>query len=227
MGKDYSKSSRKNHEGPAQKRWMSIQAKCHPASFELAQLLKDSIRAMQALGPNPPGQISARIERKVHGRLQEIHRKYSGSASPAPDTFPAQVLFSKMALKSESDDQGVKEWIHWKRHKRPMKQDVRGMQTRDWEASRRVLRTVGDSEQLRCGKGPIRPFKGDIEHSTVFETLWGLGLERLTTEELTDFFDKYCPCGTEIHDPESLKKQRARFRKALQKALALNNDKKS
>jgi len=97
------------------------------------------------------------------------------------------------------------------------------MQSRDWDASRRMLRTIGDFEQIRCGKGPIQPFKEDIEHWTIFEALWGFGLEQLTAEKLADFFDKYCACSTQIHDPGALNKQRARFKRALDKAIQLGN----
>jgi hypothetical protein len=72
-------------------------------------------------------------------------------------------------------------------------------------------------EALRCNR-KIQPFKGEIEHRSMFETLWGFGLENLTPEELVFFFDAYCPCG-KVHDPDALKKARNRFRRVLQTAI--------
>jgi hypothetical protein len=213
-------------EGPRQLRWKSVQVKCHPAIFPLAQLWKDVIEALRRAGPAPTKEALAEIEAMHEKRSLEIQNRFSGPIPPSPNTFAAQTMFSEQALRSESSDQGVLEWIYFERHKIPMKQDSEQMEARDWDASRRLQRTFGDVEQLRCGKGPIRPFKGNLEHSNMFETLWGLGIELLTQEELADFFDEYCPCGIDAHDPDALKKQRARFKRVLQKAVALNYDKK-
>ncbi len=215
MRKSEPKPLVKRLEDLAKRRQESIVAKCHPAIFELAQLWKDSIKAFKALEPSRPHELIAEIEAHLGNRLAEIHRNYSGPAPPNPKTFTAQIIFSEEALTSKSDAQGIAEILHFERHKIPLKVDLQKRQVRDWNATQRVLRTHRDLEQLRCGKGPIQRFKGDIEHSNMFETLWGFGLERLTSEELADFFDTYCPCGSEAHDPDALKKQRARFQKAL------------
>jgi hypothetical protein len=198
----------------------SIGAKCHPAMSELAQVWGDSIEALKSLGPNPSREVIAEIQNKLDERIKEIQRQYSGPVPPAPNTFAAQTIFSKSAIESESDALGVVEWLHWERHRVSMQRDAEGMKKRDWNASRRAQRTVSDLEQLRCGRGPIQPFKVDMEHWSFFEVLWGLGIEGLTPEELAIFFGDFCPCGSETHEPESLKKQRARFRKALEKAQA-------
>jgi hypothetical protein len=206
-------------EQPEDKCWKLIAAKCHPAIFELAQLLKESTEAINSLKSDSPDRERAKIETKLDRRLQEIKQKYSGPIPPAPNTFATQTIFSKKALKSKSDAQGIAEIIHWNRHKIPLIQDLQKMAARNWEASCRVQRTQSDLERLRCGRGPIRRFKGDIEHATIFEALWGFGLERLTPTELAEFFNIYCPCGSDAHDTDALKKQRARFKKAIQKAI--------
>jgi len=203
----------------AEKRHESIVAKCHPAIFELAQLGKEIVEGLNTLPPNPPPQLVAEIEARLERRTEEIHRRYSGTNPPPPNTFAAQSIFSEEALTSESDGQGVAEWMHWKRHRTPAKQDAQKSRAKDWEASKRLQRTSADFEQVRCGKGPVQHFKNatkdGLEHSTMFEILWGLGLEKFTPEELADFFDSYCPCGSDGHDPEALKKQRDRFRKTV------------
>jgi hypothetical protein len=194
----------------------SIGAKCHPAMSELAQVLGDSIEALKSLGPNPSKEAIAEIQTELDERIGEIQRQYSGPVSPAPNTFAAQTIFSKSAMESESDALGVVEWLHWERHRVPMQPDAKAMHNRDWDASRRLQRTMHDLEQLRCGKGPIQPFKVDMDHWSFFEVLWCSGIEGLTPDELAIFFDDFCPCCSEMHEPESLKKQRARFRKALE-----------
>jgi hypothetical protein len=201
-----------------ERRHEEIVAKCHPAIFEIAQVWKESMTALNALGPNPPGEVVTEIRARLDTRLDEIQRKYSGNVRPAPNTFAAQVIFSDAALQSESDDQGVAEWIHFKRHRTPLKIDAtKRRSAKDFDASRRILRTVGDLEALRCGN-KIKAFKGELEHGDMFETLWGFGVEQLTPEELVIFLDEYCPCG-KVHDPDSLKKLRNRFKRSLQNAI--------
>jgi hypothetical protein len=232
------------------KRWNSITAKCHPAIFELAQLWKELIEARKKLTPdsnaakylptifelaqlwneireatkNPMpdliNQAMVEIEERMEKRLQEIFQKYSGPVPPAPNTFAAQTIFSNQALESKSDAQGIAEMIHWERHRIPLIQDLRKMAARNWGASQRVQRTFSDLEKLRCGEGPIQSFKIDLQHWNIFDVLWGFGLERLTPTELADFFDKFCPCGSEAHDTDSLKKRHARYKRANQRAIA-------
>jgi len=182
--------------------WESITSKCHPAIFELGQLWKE----------NPS---SERMEK----RLREIHRKYSGPIPPAPNTFATQIIFRNETLASRDDGLGIAEALHFERHRSPLKVDLRKILARDFKASKRILRTLNELEQLRCGKGPIPPFKSNLEHSGIFEALWGFGIEKLTSEELATFFDQYCRCGSDAHDPDALKKHRARFQTTLIAAI--------
>lgn len=201
-----------------EQRQEAIVAKCHPAIFELAQLWKESIAALKSLGAVPPPEILAELETRFEKRSEEIQRKYSGNVPPEPNTFAAQIMFSGTAFESKSDQLGVSEWLYFERHRTPLKVDVAKRSAKDYEASRRILRTAGDLEALRCNR-KIQAFKGgEIEHRSMFETLWGFGLENLTPEELALFFDEYCPCG-KLHDPDALKKSRNRFRSVLQKAI--------
>jgi hypothetical protein len=200
-------------EDLAEKRKRSIQLKCHPALFEVAPLWKESITEFKRLGSNVPKERLAELAQKFDKRLQEIQAKYSGPNPPAPNTFAAQSIFRNEENMSDAD--GIADWIHFERHKIPLKQDLERRQNRDWKSTSRVLRTATDMEQLRCGK-PIRPFKGNLEHQNMFDTFWGFGIERLSPEELADFFNQFCPCGSEGHDPDALKKHRARFKRSIQ-----------
>jgi hypothetical protein len=64
-------------------------------------------------------------------------------------------------------------------------------------------------------RGGIR-VKTNVHHN--FLILCGMvgGLERLTSQELTDFFDQFCPCGT-THTLEVLVKLRRKLLKVLQR----------
>ena len=164
------------------------------------------------MGPNLAKEQLAELQQKFEKRLDEIQAKYSGPNLPAPKTFAAQTIFRNEENMSDAD--GIADWIHFDRHKIPLKHDLEGRQNRDWESTSRVLRTATDMEPLRCGK-PIRPFKGNLEHQNMFENFWGFGVEKLSPEELADFFDQFCPCGNRGHDPEALKKHRARFKRSI------------
>src|SRR5581483_2274600 len=201
----------------------SISLKCHPAMFDLAQLWRDSIEAFMKLGPNPSKKAIAEIESRFDAKLEEIRRQHSGAVPPDPNRFAAQIIFSKAAIESESDALGVAEQLHWQRHRVAMRHDVARLAAPDWDVSCRVQCTVSDLEQLRCGQGPIQAPKVDLEHGSLFEVLWGFGIERLTSEELAVFFDDACTCGCEAHDPEMLSRQRLRFRRALERNKAADS----
>jgi len=201
--------------GPAEKRQESILAKCHPALFELAPLWKEAMQEIKRLGASPAVERVAELKGRIERKLEDIKRRHSGPVPPPPNTFTAQIIHSE-AIESEAE--GVAEWLHFERHRVPLKADVAKHRARDRSATHRILRTASDLARLYCGQR-IQPFKSDLEHSGMFENFWGFGLERLTSEELADFFDWYCPCGSEGHDPEALKRQRDRFKRTLSRAI--------
>jgi hypothetical protein len=212
--KGHAKSVVQRVEDLAEKRQHSIQLKCHPALFELAPLWKESITEFKRLGPNPPKERVAELEQKFNRRLDEIQTKYSGPQPPAPNSFAAQTIFRNEEGVPDAD--GIADWIHFDRHKIPLKNDLERRKNKDWDSASRVLRTETDMERLRCGK-PIRPFKGHLEHQNVFENFWGFGIDKLSPEELADFFNQFCPCNSEGHDPDALKKHRARFKRSIER----------
>lgn len=198
------------------KHYEGIAAKCHPAIFEMAQCWKEAIEDLKKLGSTPSAEATQKLEARLHEQTEQIRRKYSGKIPPPPGHFAAQVIFTEKSLGSADQSQGFAEWLHFQRHGTPLKSDTDKTLAKDWKASRRLQRTVSDVERLRCGQGPIRPFKADLEHWNMFEVLWGFGIESLTPTELADFFDTYCPCNSgEPHDPDALGKQRKRFQDAL------------
>src|SRR5438445_7496299 len=109
-------------EDLAKKRKNSILKKCHPALFDLAALWKESISEFKRLGSNPPKERLAELEQELDTRLQEIQAKYSGPQPPAPNTFAAQTIFRNDENISKAD--GIADWIHFDRHKIPLKHDL-------------------------------------------------------------------------------------------------------
>src|SRR2546425_12984540 len=90
-----------------------IAEKCHPAIFELAALWKEHIQRLNALGDNPPA--VAVLEARTDQRLDEILRKYSQVAPTVPNALATLTVFSKAALTSKIDEQGIVEGLHWLR----------------------------------------------------------------------------------------------------------------
>jgi hypothetical protein len=190
-----------------------IVQKCHPAIFEIAHLWKESIEGLNALGANPPAELAAKLEDHFKKRQAEIEQRYSGPVTPTPNRFATDVIFSA------APDERIKtlaEFLHWQRHKVPCKKDL---QANEGKAARRALRTASDLVGLLYDREKPKRFKGDFEHSGMFDVLWGFGVESLTPAALAYFFECFCPCGAEQHDPENLRKQRGRYSKDLASGL--------
>lgn len=214
--------------GQRQRREASIQKKLHPALPEILtvfraaekewKILKESDRTPEKRGE---------IERRLDEKLEAIDRKYSGPVQAPKGTFGVEAAFREKTLASQSESAAVAEYLHWNRHKTSFGKDVRGMQDKDYAASTRVQRTLHDFEMLRCNQGPVKPFKGGREgtdHWDFFLVGWGLGLEKLSPEELADFCDKHCLCGSDNHNPDNLKQQRIRFKKALKSSMSASEN---
>lgn len=205
-----------------EKRAAAIQRKIHPALPELLNALKEAEGAWKSLGTSDrtPERLR-KIESRFEAELDRIQRRYSGPVQAPKGTFGVEGIYSESALTSGSQEAAVAEYVHWHRHKKPFGKDTKKMNAKNHAASRRVQRTFSDYEMLRCGQGPIKPFKGDADHWDFIKTGWGLGLENLSPEELADFADRYCLCGERNHNADNLKQQRLRFKKAREEALEM------
>lgn len=60
----------------------------------------------------------------------------------------------------------------------------------------------------------MKPFKIDADHWDLIALGWGLGLEKLSPEELADFADWYCPWGKKNHNADNLKQLRFTFQES-------------
>jgi hypothetical protein len=201
-------------------RLAAIGKKIHPALPELLNALKEAEAAWNSLSASDQTPERFRkIESQYEEKLERIRRRYSGPVQSPKGTFGVEGIYTENTLNSGSEKAPVAEYVHWNRHKKPLGKDTQEMNAKNHAASRRVQRTFSDYEMLRCGQGPIKPFKGDTDHWDFFALSWGLGLENLTSEELADFADAYCLCGSTRHKADNLKQQRIRFRKAREDAL--------
>jgi hypothetical protein len=81
----------------------------------------------------------------------------------------------------------------------------------DRDSSRNYIKLLDNSESVRYGEG-LPPFRGNVDHRIVMQNGLGLGLENLSTSKLAQFYDQFCPCSTDAHDVDDLRKLRNRIR---------------
>lgn len=196
----------------ARRRRRAIQEKVHPALAPMLHVYKEALTAAQDLGPNPPAELVAGIQAHLEKELQKIAKKYPEVPIPAAALVHPNLLSSEPIEEAKTLLEAFHFWRHMKALPRDLKADIS-----DTECYKRFRRTLDDYQTLAAGRGPIKRFKADLDHMDIF--LWGLGmgLERLTAQELADFFEENCWCG-KTHDADALKKQRKRILKALSAA---------
>jgi hypothetical protein len=158
--------------------------------------------------------ISEEMQERLHRRLpQEIQVTRQ---SPEEIIYP---LFSASMVKSADDADfalGAIEKLHWLRNREPFWVAIRGRATGSHDAIEKLHRTLLDYDRLYLG-GECRPkSQVDYDHDVIFSTGWGLGLENLTEEDLTELFDDFCPCQRQEHDGHALRMQRDRMFRALE-----------
>jgi len=207
-------------EKQARQRRERIEKLVPPQIREALKAYREAVQGLHAIEKNPLEELVKEIEQKLLRESQDIAKRYPATEKTSPGPTGPEIIYADPpsvfdeselhAYMDLMDGPAIPQYLHWERHSTPLQDDLSEGNGKNWEARQRVLRTASDVEQLRCGQGPIKPFKTDLDHSDVFDFVLGFGLEKLTCEELADFFNEHCPCGRDDHDPESLKKQRAR-----------------
>lgn len=181
-------------------RIQAIGEKIHPALPVILDCYSEALKAVASLGKNPPREIVLQVQARLRANLEQ-------KLCPWPE-LPGSVLNILYDFEQLTAEKALRAFLHFNRHGKSLTTD-HALATREYEAHKRIIRTEEDFATLRHSKGPISPSKFDAIHSDIFACGLGMGLEKLTPEELADFFEMHCWCGEE-HDPDSLKKQRAR-----------------
>ena len=200
---------------------------------ELAAIQEEAQRALDALGPNSSEQ-RAQVGRRVAARRDKLlewmekqvidtNNRY-GSLPESPLCYPYLTDLPKKMPGDEQEKVGLVQVLHWERHGESLSDTMEADAKGDINAWRRISRTAEDWRRIEFKKGGIKPFQGNMYHSDLMEIglSFASGIEELTSEELADCFEVYCPCG-KTHDADALKKQRARVIKVLRAALPAGN----
>lgn len=214
-------------------------SKLHPAfieiagaykefSLEFAAILKQAKREERALGRNMTLADKQRIAKRIVSQKDELLRRVEKEIididqhhRPLQESSLCYPYLTDLAQphSSERESRLFVQWLHGERHHESLEKAEEADSHGDLEAYDRLARTGRDARTILHKKGAIKPFQGGIYHRDIFN--FGLsfasGLEKLTGEELAEFFDRVCPCGKD-HDSRALQKQLARLLKELEGA---------
>lgn len=214
--------------------------KLHPAFIEiadankrvmlaLASILKNAKEAEEALGSRITPQQKIEIANRViseHDKLLELSANeiadIDNRYKPLPEStlcYPYLTDLGPGHRSADSESRALFEWLHWERHHESLTNATEADNRGDLSAWDRIARTARDWRTIFHKKGAIKPFQGGTYHQDIFQIglSFASGMEKLTGEELAEFFDFFCPCMT-IHDARALQKQLARLLKALETA---------
>jgi hypothetical protein len=195
-----------------QKSWKE---KVHPALPEILLIYKDSQETLSGSGPNQLTQDAQKRRARVLQTREDLLKRYPELQPGSPSNH---ITAASARFTSQRDNLlGILEWLCWRRFGQPLATLVAEEKAGNLVAHDKVSRLRNELWHLVHGRGSIEPFKGNSRHSEIMELGLNLGLDALTDEELADCFDEFCRCGKD-HDPDALKKQRARVRKQLEAA---------
>jgi hypothetical protein len=189
-----------------EKRWAQLQDQCRQelklAGPAASPKVRDEIVSRFRKG-------TAQLERWFDEKLVDIDKRHKPIAYN-PLAYSYFTLDSPM-----SDSEGLRQYLHFHRHGESVEvteaKDAQG----DIESWDKIARTEKDLRILTFGKGPITPFQEDAVHRQLLQLVICYESERLTAEEIAECFDKYCACGKENHEADSLRKMRDRFEAEL------------
>jgi len=202
-----------------------MKAKLHPVLPKIASIYKDGVRELMAVQKEKLprdrywGRVAA-IDAKTTERLaNEVAPLISGtqlSALTATDLFYKGSFASLEASAQNPGDASaeleaiitpLKEFDAEHRFREPLQQIAEEHTFGKFESTKKFLRLEADWQSVRYGSG-LPPFKGNIDHRILMIYGLGYGLENATADELAEFFDMFCPCESETHDADDLRKLR-------------------
>ncbi len=184
----------------------------------VADLLASSNEADKAegkrLSDNPPAELIAEAER-MHDAIPESDRPRHDahlSIYGAIDSKTGTVI---------SEDQFTLSWLAWSKYGKTIIELVEEDKAGHEKSSKQLASVTKEYQDWRYGKldpNQLRS-KFDYHHLSMMRMCLDLGIETLTQEELADCFDEICTCGG-THDPESLRKVRARIIEMMERLTA-------
>lgn len=178
--------------------------------LDCARAWKEHVEALKRLGPSSPRELAKEIEARLEKQLERIlQTNYSVPFPDSPFNFPYISGLSQWPPSDEDVMMGSAEWLHFRRFGESVRQTTRNAKRGDLKAYKRIDHTLEDIYGWHCGQ-QIKPFEGNLDHNSLLEIGLPLGLDKLSEEEIADFFDDYCPCRG-AHDPNALGKLRRRL----------------
>lgn len=204
--------------------------KLYPVFFPLAELNREFERrwakmqeswkqekeaAARTGSTDRQNELAARVQRETKElsawqdeQLLDIDRRFR----PIPYN---PIAYKYLTLDPPISEEGIREYLHFHRHGESLQvtktKDAQG----DLNAWDKISRTERDYRRLAYGKGPIASFQEDMVQRQLLELVTSFESERLTAEELSECFDKYCACRKRTHDMDSLRKMRDRIEAEL------------
>lgn len=197
--------------------------KVHPVFVEIMTQLKQN----EPLSRSPwkedreKAQAWARkAEQEFRVKGRELGEKLRDAGVVLHD-FAGKILdldLQEPAVRELPDEQFMLSWLSWYKYGKTWKQLQHERNTGKWWASQRILAVLKDFEKWKFNKLDPNDMRFKIDRSHFNLIAFGLdfGMDKLTLNELTDCFDALCTCGIEQHDPENLRKLKARILKSLE-----------
>lgn len=194
-----------------------------------ASIEKECQSALTALGPAPKAARRTGVLQNRQNKLAELLKKCDAelikinsrypNVPETPLAYPWLQAARRGPLTSKKELASALEWLHFERHGEALAATVAKADAGDINALHKLQRTQEDAFRVQHGKGPLKQFQGDAYHRDLFQIGLCFGMEKLTSEELADCFEEYCPC-EKIHDADALGKQRRRFIRELSEIRA-------
>lgn len=189
--------------------------KLHPAFIEIAGLRRALVEAMREKPSSKRIEAVRRVLADAVRKRYELLQRYP-DLSPGPSWGHVKAAGYRYPSKEEKIA-GAFAWFFFKRFRIPLAVAMEKERAGDLDAHKQIVRATDEFWQLQHGFR-VLPFKVHEIHSDLMELGFGLGLRKLSAEELADCFSQLCPCGKQ-HDADAMKKQRRRVHKQLQAAL--------
>src|SRR3989442_3930293 len=197
--------------------------KVHPVFVELMEQLKQNepLSRSHWRADREKAQVwakEAEIEFRTKGR--EVGEQLRQAGVILHD-FAGKILDLDLegpAVRELPDEQFMLSWLSWYKYGKTWKELQHERTAGKWWASQRILAIFKDFEKWKFGRldpNDMR-FKMDRPHFDLMAFGLDFGLDKLTADELVNCFDALCTCGMEQHDPENLRKLKARILKSLE-----------